>query len=153
MIQRIQSIYLLLSAVCLGLMFVFGFAEFTSAEGMWIFTIMGLDFGTGEPENFMSVPFYIIVSLLMLYNIIVVLMFKNRKRQLFFGRVNYLLHASLIAFLHIAVYRIPKAFEEISEVSYGVGVFLPAVSLAFIFLANRGIKKDEDLVKSLDRLR
>ena len=35
----------------------------------------------------------------------------------------------------------------------GIGMFLPIVVILFAFLANKAIKKDEDLVKSVDRLR
>ena len=35
----------------------------------------------------------------------------------------------------------------------GIGMFLPLVSIVFLVLANKAIKKDEDLVKSVDRLR
>jgi hypothetical protein len=35
----------------------------------------------------------------------------------------------------------------------GIGMFLPIISIVFIALANKAIKKDEDLVKSVDRLR
>ena len=35
----------------------------------------------------------------------------------------------------------------------GIGIFLPVVSIVFLALANKAIKKDEDLVKSVDRLR
>jgi hypothetical protein len=35
----------------------------------------------------------------------------------------------------------------------GIGMFLPAISIVLLVLANKAIKKDEDLVKSVDRLR
>ncbi|OSS38566.1 hypothetical protein C723_2549 [Christiangramia flava JLT2011] len=40
---------------------------------------------------------------------------------------------------------------DISE--KGIGMFLPIVSIVFLVLANKAIKRDEDLVKSVDRLR
>ena len=39
------------------------------------------------------------------------------------------------------------------EVSYHVGCYLPVLAIAFLILANRAIKKDEKLVRSLDRIR
>ena len=35
----------------------------------------------------------------------------------------------------------------------GIGMFLPIFSIVFLALANKAIKKDEDLVKSVDRIR
>jgi predicted branched-subunit amino acid permease len=37
--------------------------------------------------------------------------------------------------------------------NYGIGIMLPSISILFIILAIRGIKKDERLIKSADRLR
>lgn len=153
MIQRIQSVYLLLSTICLGLMFVFSFAKFTVAEGgKWVYNVMGLDSGSG-PEDVMSIPLFLIVALMMVYNLLIMFLYKNRKRQLFFNRVNYVLHGSVIALIYLSLFRIPNAFESVQEVEYGIGIFMPVASLAFVFLATRGIKKDEALVRSLDRLR
>lgn len=39
------------------------------------------------------------------------------------------------------------------DLSYRTGFYLPFVSFAFAWLANRAIRNDEELVKSLDRLR
>lgn len=153
MIQRIQSIYLTLAAICLGLMFAFNFAVFETADEEWVYNVMGLSFGDGVYQNFMSVPFYVVVPLMCVYTLITIFLYKNRKRQLFFIRVNYLLHISMLALLHISVYRIPGAFEAIVGTTFGVSVFLPAASFAFLYMASRGVKKDEALVRSLDRLR
>ncbi|MEP3383632.1 MAG: DUF4293 family protein, partial [Flavobacteriaceae bacterium] len=35
----------------------------------------------------------------------------------------------------------------------GIGMLIPVFSIVFLVLSNRAIKKDEDLVKSVDRLR
>ena len=45
-----------------------------------------------------------------------------------------------------------KSVEVLNQV-YHVGFYLLISSIPFLFLANRGVKKDDDLVKSLDRLR
>jgi hypothetical protein len=42
---------------------------------------------------------------------------------------------------------------EISISKKGIGMFLPILVVLLIVLANKAIKKDEDLVKSVDRLR
>tara|TARA_Y100000589_G_scaffold328065_1_gene371367 strand:+ start:49 stop:210 length:162 start_codon:yes stop_codon:yes gene_type:complete len=42
---------------------------------------------------------------------------------------------------------------EVQNQVYHVGFYMLISSIPFLFLANRGIKKDDDLVKSLDRLR
>jgi hypothetical protein len=42
---------------------------------------------------------------------------------------------------------------EASASQKGIGVLLPIISIVFLVLANKAIKRDEDLVKSVDRLR
>ncbi|NNK83439.1 MAG: DUF4293 family protein [Flavobacteriaceae bacterium] len=56
--------------------------------------------------------------------------------------------------LGLFVYRILNTPGEATDVSKnGVGILLPIFSIVFLVLANKAIKKDEDLVKSVDRLR
>jgi hypothetical protein len=45
----------------------------------------------------------------------------------------------------------PPGESNISE--KGVGIFIPILSIVLLVLANKAIKKDEELVKSVDRLR
>jgi len=40
-----------------------------------------------------------------------------------------------------------------SEIIYELGSFLPIIAAVFTFLASRSIKKDEDLIRSADRIR
>lgn len=51
------------------------------------------------------------------------------------------------------MYRLLSLSGETTVSEKGVGMFLPIVSIVLLVLANKAIKKDEDLVKSVDRLR
>lgn len=51
------------------------------------------------------------------------------------------------------VYRSLSLSGETEVSEKGIGMLLPIVSIVLLVLANRAIKKDEDLVKSVDRLR
>jgi ABC-type polysaccharide transport system permease subunit len=55
--------------------------------------------------------------------------------------------------LGLFVYRLLTLSGETSVSEKGIGMFLPIVAIVFLVLANKAIKKDEDLVKSVDRLR
>jgi hypothetical protein len=82
---------------------------------------------------------------------ITIFLFKNRKLQFVLNRFNILLNLILLG---IFVYRILTLSGGIDKVSEkGIGVILPIISIVLLVLANRAIKKDEDLVKSVDRLR
>ena len=79
-----------------------------------------------------------------------ILSFKNRKRQFVLGRLNIILNFILLAFF---VYRSLNLSGETQVSEKGIGMLLPIISIVCLALANKAIKKDEDLVKSVDRLR
>jgi branched-subunit amino acid transport protein AzlD len=135
MIQRIQSIYLLLAAgVSGGLIFLFP---------LWI-TENSKVFAQNELVYF---GLFLVSAALSLLSIF---MFKNRKSQFVLGRLNIILNFILLGLL---VYQSLKVSGEINFSEKGIGIFLPIVSIVLLVLANKAIKKDEDLVKSVDRLR
>ena len=77
--------------------------------------------------------------------------YKKRQNQFVIGRLNIILNLILLG---LFVYRSLNLSGETVEVSEkGIGMFLPIVAIVFLVLANKSIKKDEDLVKSVDRLR
>ncbi len=136
MIQRIQSIYLLLTAIIAGgLPFVFNLWKTTDGTIVFAKDIM-----------FVIAAFLISATI----SIISIFMFKNRKLQFVLNRLNIILNfILLIVFVYCSI--TTSGENEISE--KGVGMILPIVSIVLLVLANKAIKKDEDLVKSVDRLR
>ena len=137
MLQRIQTVYLLIVAIISGgLIFVFD---------LWTTTNDIMVFAKDEPVIF---GLFIGSALLA---VISIFKFKNRKSQFMLGRLNQILNLILLGFF---VYRTLNASGEANDVSEkGVAIFLPVISIVFLILSNRAIKKDEDLVKSVDRLR
>jgi len=80
-----------------------------------------------------------------------IISYKKRQNQFVIGRLNIILNLILLG---LFVYRSLNLSGETVEVSEkGIGMFLPIVAIVFLVLANKAIKKDEDLVKSVDRLR
>jgi radical SAM superfamily enzyme YgiQ (UPF0313 family) len=138
MIQRIQSIYLLLASICVFLCYYFSFAKIYTADTFYDFNIQGIFI---NDKNVVSVPYRIIIPALALFS--------------FFAIFNTLLHIALIVFIYFSAENTTKYFLQNQDVtiSYGLGFFLPVVSLAFLLLANKAIKKDEKLIKAIDRLR
>ena len=136
MIQRIQTIYLLVSAVVsAGLIFVFH---------LWITNDNVIVFAKDEP---LYLIFFIGSALL---SLITIFKYKNRKSQFILGRLNIILNFILLGFF---VYQSLSISGETAVSEKGIGMFLPIVSIVLLALANKAIKKDEELVKSVDRLR
>ncbi|PSG88755.1 DUF4293 domain-containing protein [Aurantibacter aestuarii] len=135
MLQRIQTIYLLLVAiVSSGLIFVFNLWK---NEDELVFAI-------DKPIIFSA---FLSIALLA---IITIFKFKDRKSQFVLGRLNIILNLILLGFF---VYQSLNLSGETMVSEKGIGMLLPFVSIVLLVLANKAIKKDEDLVKSVDRLR
>ncbi len=136
MLQRIQTVYLLIAAiVSLGLIFVF--ALWQSEEGSAVYA-----------QDQLTIFIMFIASGLL--SLISIFMFKNRKLQFVLGRINIILNFFLLG---VFVYWSLSLPGEMNISEKGIGMFLPIISIVFLVLANKAIKKDEDLVKSVDRLR
>ena len=97
-------------------------------------------------------PFSILLSLLALALVIAIFMYKNRPRQMRFVRGSYLLMLAIIAFMFITDNSV-GAYLEGAERTFGLSFVMPLVALVLTVMAERGIRADEKLVRSMDRLR
>ena len=136
MIQRIQSLYLIVVAILTGVL-PFFFNLWVSADGAEVFA---------NNEMLLSIAFYASAVLA----IWAMVQFKKRKSQFVINRLNMILNVFLLGFF---VYRSLNLSGETLVSEKGIGILIPVFSIIFLALANKAIKKDEDLVKSVDRLR
>ena len=105
----------------------------------------------GKPFYFMMDMVYVtLFGLSTTLSLLSILSHKKRQQQFVMGRLNIILNLILLG---LFVYRTLTASGEAIVSEKGIGMFLPIVSIVLIVLANKAIKKDEDLVKSVDRLR
>ena len=136
MIQRIQTIYLLLTFIITGVLLFF--------IPLWTSN-------TGKDFYFMQDQVYtVLLSLSTMLTIISIISYKKRQNQFVMGRLNIILNLILLG---LFVYRSLNLSGETTVSEKGIGMFLPIVAIVLLVLANKAIKKDEDLVKSVDRLR
>ena len=144
MIQRIQTIYLLLVLIVSGgISFVA--LLWTSMAGDNYYLTNMID---SNSWGLISIPIGFIISALLSFWS--VLKFKNRKEQIKLNRFNIV---SNLYLLGIFVYQLLTLSGE-NEISVkGIGLFLPVIAIVLLVLANKSIQKDEELVKSVDRLR
>ncbi|MCG1035966.1 DUF4293 domain-containing protein [Polaribacter sargassicola] len=143
MIQRIQSIYLLLaSLVSGGLIFVFDLWENLKGK------VYILDLFLRESILLKIVPVLFLLSAVT--SLIDIFLFKKRQLQFVIGRLVILINLILLGLLVYVSLTLPG---EVSISEKGIGMFLPILAILLVVLANKAIKKDEDLVKSVDRLR
>lgn len=146
MIQRIQSIFLLLAAASGFGVLALPFASTVEAvQGSALFSdkVYSIGDNTGLLVLF-AVAGALSIASIFLYN--------NRQLQMKIGRI------ALIANILGIVLAIVLFWQDLSkigssEVDDGFGIYLPALFIVFAGLALRAIKKDEALVRSADRLR
>lgn len=98
-------------------------------------------------DNLLILGAFLVISVLAL---IAIFLFKKRQNQFVLNRLNMILNLFLLGFF---VYRSLNLSGGTAVSEKGIGMLIPVFSIVFLVLANRAIKKDEDLVKSVDRLR
>jgi len=154
MIQRIQSIYLLLAVIALSLVFFFPIAELlVDGKLLSIFRYRGLyELNAGqEILKIAAYPLAILFSINILIGIITIFKYKNRKLQMRLCLINILL---LIGALGLAYFMTAFTFSDFNAVvQYKFAAVMPIIAIIFSFLAYKGIQKDEKLIKSIDRIR
>ncbi|MBO9153436.1 DUF4293 domain-containing protein [Chitinophaga sp. GCM10012297] len=149
MIQRIQSLFLLLAAIAGGVMGSFDLWKATYVKG-----------ATAAVEIFNAASSYLIFTVLMLSTIlslVTIFLYKKRKLQFRLTVLNILLSIGILVLIYLGVQNTANKLVENGasnlRANYLLPAFLPVVMTVCLFLAARGIYKDEKLIKSLDRLR
>jgi len=152
MIQRIQSVYLLLVTVLLVVAMCMPMGYFIGMDGVTASTFKSLGMYMTD-GNFRST--WGLFGILLLSAVIVfgsIFLFRNRMLQIrmtIFSSV--LLIGFYIAFI-VFVFMLKESTETVSF-RLGWALCLPAISIILNYLAFRAIYKDELMVKAADRLR
>jgi len=98
--------------------------------------------------NILAITVLFFVSTVLSLSII--FLFKNRKLQFVLGRVNILINLILLGLI---AYQSLNLSGETLVSEKGIGSGIPIIVILLLVMANKAIKRDEDLVKSVDRLR
>jgi len=154
MIQRIQTIYLLLTTVMCVLFLTMTQVIFYGEGNMIIkISLAGIYVARDSDLIFegssylLSVPF----MLTALLSLVSIFLFKSRRVQILLVKFAFFL---IIAGTAVGVYFVISIMNKYqAKPVIGIGMLLPLFVLAFLYLAYRGIKKDDKLVKSYDRIR
>ena len=155
MIQRIQTVYLLLATVLMSLTLFLPLAtSWCGVDEVVVkaFSISGT-LGFDAP-----LPIYLgaVLSVATLLPFVIIFLFKNRLTQirLCVSAIVLLLgSAAMIALYCYRLYTLLSAMMAELHITLGFASIMPVVAIIFVALAIRGIAKDEALVRSLDRIR
>lgn len=155
MIQRIQTVFLFLATVFAGVLFFVPIAAFEHAGDLMRLTIFSVQ-NQVDAQYFSGIytlPLLLLTILLVALPLVTIFLFKKRELQLKLSSLNVLLNA-LFCFLIFVYYasNIQKTLG-VETISYLFGSYIPLINIILSILAMRWIKKDIELIKSVDRLR
>jgi hypothetical protein len=136
MIQRIQTLYMLLAFLLVGVL-PFFIPLWNTAEGPFYFM--------------QDITYTAMVGLNVSLLLVSILFYKKRQHQFVLNRLNMIIMLILLGLFAYRSLNVSGGTAAVSE--KGIGIYLPLISIVLLALANKAIKKDEELVKSVDRLR
>jgi hypothetical protein len=156
MVQRIQSFFLLLAIIASSLFMTGSYLNLinSATDYKTVVKFSGVYMvspGSGNTIISHLFPVPVLSVLVPLFAAIVVLLYKNRKLQKKIILFDILLE--LILIISAFVLLLPEVQHNSANLKPGYKIIMPLLSLIFLVLAYMGVKKDDELVKSYDRLR
>lgn len=149
MIQRIQTVFLLFAFLLTGILFFVPFASFLPGNGYGL-SLSGIEI-TGNIK--VKQPEWLIflgsATLTLIFGTI--FLFKKRKMQMRLTIAAIIMALGLNAYMYLVVQHYHSLLN--AEIKYGFVFVFPLISAILLWLAYRAINKDEQLIRSLDRLR
>lgn len=140
MIQRKQTLWLLLATVAAVLTFMFPFA---TGEELVEKTAMKQNTEITAGSSF----FTLLLTIASIgISAIAIFMFKDRKLQMRLSLLGFIIAAGIFVLYILEMRKLVTSTPALWAI-------LPVVTIVCYFLAFRGIRSDEKLVKSLDKLR
>ncbi|MBK8806343.1 MAG: DUF4293 domain-containing protein [Bacteroidales bacterium] len=155
MIQRIQSIYLFLVFAFSVVMLFTPLVTFLAVSQPDGIVLKAFHYTTLTNEVFpeSSILFSLggVISLVAILSLVAIFLFKNRALQI---RLSIYIMIFLVAIMGLIYFYSYKIVAD-NEVDYKVHVFalFPIISIILAFLAFNAIRKDEALIKSINRIR
>lgn len=157
MIQRIQTVWLLVAAITLLGLFVFPYVSFIDLVGLGKQIYVTGIYSSNNNElvrESSSVILAIYAGIVAIIPLLIIFLYKNRKRQVLLISIEIVLIILLGIWMWSAAHTTLGAINQrVQAGNIGVGFFLLPVAVIFLGMAVRSIRKDEKLIKSADRLR
>jgi len=159
MLQRIQTVYLIVAIVLLSLGSVnYNYFEFITdsmrlyVHGMGVvsYTLDGVEQMTNIFMPFGSVTFFMAI-----FALCIVLSYKKLSRQLKLIRILWIFYLILLLNLIIVFHFVaPKLISQmLIHSNYSKSFYFLVIGFPFVHLAYLGIRKDKKTIDSLNRLR
>jgi hypothetical protein len=147
MIQRIQTIYLFISAFLIASLMKLKFADLSVNNELFTFVAKGIY--SGEELIFNGFAIFIFIPLIALLHFVVIFLYKKRILQI---RILVFSIVLLLGLFGLFFYFTYAGFDDV-KVAFKIPVVFPLVAVILDYLAIRSIGKDEALIRSLNRIR
>lgn len=154
MIQRIQTLYLLVVSILMIVTSSTSLATLTPREGdgSFLFDVFGVHtIGESATLLYTSWPLFMILAVVALSSMISIFLFRNRVLQYRISNFNSLLTIGYYIAFGVYYYSIGKDMQV--AFSFHWATILPAIALVLNYLASRSIWADESAVRAADRIR
>ncbi len=162
MIQRIQTIFLFLVAVAMVLVLIFPIWHQVNQDqtlmmtlDAWSLKTVGLQAGEETAVVASESKFYIgllaiAAAVLAIFSIF---QYKNRARQMMFNMINSFVMVINVGVIVWTTHQANDVFNPNVSGAFVIGFWAIFAAMIMNLLANRFIRKDEMLVRSVDRIR
>lgn len=153
MLQRIQTVYLLIITVLTALMLFLPLALLRVGTDLYSFDVFGVNTVAPQPELvYPTWGLFVFTALIALLALVAIFLYKKRMLQIRICVFNAILMLGFYGFFAYLVYVMK---QELGDLTFSVRIALafPLINLILDYLAIRNIGADEVLVRSLDRLR
>lgn len=148
MIQRIQSVYLFLTTIT-SILFLSGtIILFSDGTGI---NISGISGNVSKTSSSIFPVVTVLLAAIPLLSFVTIFLYRNRRLQLRLINIDILLIVLLAGVLGWICYDIIEGTS--TQLVFTYKLVLPFLMLVFCVLANAGVRKDERIVRSYDRLR
>ena len=153
MLQRKQTLWMLLALVCAALTFKYAFYFGNMKVGLNGIAPLEVKavptLGAGSVSaSAGSVLILIVTIIIMVGTLVNIFNFRSRGKQLWIT-----IGLIILSLLNIFLYWKKSGVPPFESGNYSVGILLSLAIPVFLFMAALGIRKDQRLVKSTDRLR
>lgn len=147
MIQRIQSVFILVAELLVASLYLLKFADLSVNGELFTFTANGIF--NGETLIFDGLPIMIFIGLIVLLHIVILFIYKKRILQIRMLAFTIILLLGLFGMFFYFTY---AGFQG-AKIAFKLPVVFPVIAVILDYLAIRAIGKDEALIRSIDRIR
>ncbi|MES2731156.1 MAG: DUF4293 domain-containing protein [Bacteroidota bacterium] len=157
MIQRVQTIFLFLIAVGMGVcLFSTSWQKIGQSGDKAVLTAFNLEFQKAGAVVSTTPTFYIAILAVLAAGVALysIFQYRNRLLQIKLGALNSLVMAGLLGcMMYFSTQVGEKLLNAATQGKYDVGIYAVILALVCNMVANRFIRRDEQLVRSADRMR